>query len=103
SRGDRGNLPLPALRARPWAHLLHWSAGADRRLHRRPQKTCPRAARRRARADRGARPLRLLPPALGGARARARDRRRGAWTWLTPAAATARARARQLRRVDRLL
>ena len=57
----------------------------------------------RARADRGARPLRLLPPALGGARAGPRGRRRGARPRLTAASASSRARARQLGRVDRLL
>ena len=49
------------------------------------------------------RPLRLLPPPLGGARARPRVRARGARHRLAAPRAAARPRPRQLRRLDRLL
>ena len=69
----------------------------------RPQAKRARAARRRAGADRAARPLRVLPAPLGGARARARVRARGARAGQPAPRAAAGARARLERRLDRLL
>ncbi len=61
------------------------------------------AARRGAGADRAARAWRLLPAALGGARARARVRARGARPRLAAARAAAGQRTRLERRLARLL
>ena len=69
----------------------------------RPQAARAQAARGGARAHRRARPRRLLPPPLGGARARARGRARGARPRLDAARPAARARARLLGRLARLL
>ncbi len=109
-RPDRGpRLPLPRLlrhrragdRAAP-ARLRPRLRRALRRRER-PQAPRPAAARRGAGADRRARPRRLLPAPLGGARAGARVRARGAWRLGRPQRAAARPRPRQLGRLDRLL
>ena len=69
----------------------------------RPQEARPQAARGGARPHRRARPRRLLPAPLGGARARARGRARGARAGLDAPRPAAGARARLLGRLARLL
>ena len=67
---------------------------ALRRLQRSVASAGPRPPRERARADREARPRRLLPPPPRGARARPRVRARGARSRLAPDAPAAGAGAR---------
>ena len=68
--------------------------------HKRRARAAPR---RGARPDRAHRPRRLLPPALGGARARARSGAGGARRVGRAAGAAAGTRPRLVRRLDRLL
>ena len=93
----------PAIRAaRP--RLRPCLRGAVRRRHAtRPRITRTSSIGRRASADRRARPGRVLPPALGGARAGARVRARGARRLGRAQRPPAGPRARELGRLDRLL
>ena len=109
-RPDPGaRLPLPRLlrrprpRRRPAPRRLRPRLRRPLRERERPQARRAAAPRRRAGADRAARPRRLLPPPLGGARARARVRARGARPRLAAPRAAAGPRPRLERRLDRLL
>ena len=109
-RPDRGaRLPLPGLLGRrgagdrPAAPRLRGGVRRALLQPERPQAPRAPAARGGARPDRRARPRRLLPPPLGGARARTRGGARGARPRLDAARPAARARARLLGRLARLL
>ena len=109
-RPDRGaRLPLPRLLRRrgagdrPAAPRLRGRVRGALQRPQRPQAPRSQASRGGAGAHRRARPRRLLPAPLGGARARARGRARGARPRLDAARPAAGTRARLLGRLARLL